>query len=120
MLPKEISIVDFTQQASPTIVQLARHFGVREAAAVEAYAHIIMLRPKEAVPTFEDCLQYLRELVKRDVRSLTEEEVRVGVCLGLLRLKQRPIQATHIGRNEPCPCGSGAKYKKCCLDNHKE
>lgn len=21
-----------------------------------------------------------------------------------------------IGRNSPCPCGSGAKYKKCCLD----
>jgi hypothetical protein len=20
-----------------------------------------------------------------------------------------------IGRNEPCPCGSGKKYKKCCL-----
>lgn len=20
-----------------------------------------------------------------------------------------------IGRNEPCPCGSGMKYKKCCL-----
>ena len=21
-----------------------------------------------------------------------------------------------IGRNDPCPCGSGEKYKKCCLD----
>ena len=21
-----------------------------------------------------------------------------------------------IGRNEECPCGSGKKYKKCCLD----
>ena len=20
-----------------------------------------------------------------------------------------------IGRNDPCPCGSGLKYKKCCL-----
>jgi uncharacterized protein YecA (UPF0149 family) len=19
-----------------------------------------------------------------------------------------------VGRNEPCPCGSGKKYKKCC------
>jgi len=24
-----------------------------------------------------------------------------------------------IGRNEPCPCGSGKKYKKCCLDKDK-
>ena len=22
-----------------------------------------------------------------------------------------------IGRNQPCPCGSGRKYKKCCLEN---
>ena len=33
--------------------------------------------------------------------------------------------ATHatrrkIGRNEPCPCGSGAKHKKCCLDAPSE
>jgi hypothetical protein len=23
---------------------------------------------------------------------------------------------TTVGRNEPCPCGSGKKYKKCCLE----
>jgi hypothetical protein len=25
-----------------------------------------------------------------------------------------PIKNTKTGRNEPCPCGSGKKYKKCC------
>lgn len=25
-----------------------------------------------------------------------------------------------IGRNDPCPCGSGKKYKKCCLNVSKE
>jgi hypothetical protein len=25
-----------------------------------------------------------------------------------------------VGRNEPCPCGSGKKYKKCCLSQHEE
>ena len=25
-----------------------------------------------------------------------------------------------IGRNAPCPCGSGKKYKKCCLPLHQE
>ena len=25
-----------------------------------------------------------------------------------------------IGRNESCPCGSGKKYKKCCLDKSDE
>ncbi len=29
------------------------------------------------------------------------------------QVKQRKVEAK-IGRNEPCPCGSGKKYKKCC------
>ena len=28
--------------------------------------------------------------------------------------KPAPVRVTKIGRNEPCPCGSGKKYKKCC------
>lgn len=28
----------------------------------------------------------------------------------------KPMITEKIGRNEPCPCGSGKKYKKCCLD----
>jgi uncharacterized protein YchJ len=23
-------------------------------------------------------------------------------------------EAAKVGRNDPCPCGSGRKYKKCC------
>jgi preprotein translocase subunit SecA len=29
--------------------------------------------------------------------------------------QKRPVKAAHkIGRNDPCPCGSGKKYKNCC------
>ena len=28
--------------------------------------------------------------------------------------KQQPKKVAKIGRNEPCPCGSGKKYKQCC------
>jgi len=28
--------------------------------------------------------------------------------------KQQPVRSRKIGRNDPCPCGSGKKYKKCC------
>jgi uncharacterized protein YecA (UPF0149 family) len=30
--------------------------------------------------------------------------------------KAEPIRrdAPKVGRNDPCPCGSGKKYKKCC------
>lgn len=28
--------------------------------------------------------------------------------------RKQPVKTDKIGRNEPCPCGSGKKYKKCC------
>lgn len=27
-----------------------------------------------------------------------------------------PLTTRHPGRNDPCHCGSGRKYKQCCLD----
>jgi len=32
----------------------------------------------------------------------------------LLNPTKTVIAEKKIGRNEPCPCGSGKKYKKCC------
>ena len=31
-------------------------------------------------------------------------------------VKRQPVRKTKIGPNDPCPCGSGKKYKKCCRD----
>ncbi|NMA34368.1 MAG: SEC-C domain-containing protein, partial [Clostridiaceae bacterium] len=31
--------------------------------------------------------------------------------------KSRQAVSNKIGRNDPCPCGSGKKYKKCCGAN---
>jgi len=28
--------------------------------------------------------------------------------------RQPKVPATKVGRNDPCPCGSGQKFKKCC------
>ena len=29
----------------------------------------------------------------------------------------KPLKAGQkVGRNDPCPCGSGKKFKKCCMD----
>lgn len=32
----------------------------------------------------------------------------------------KPVQKKKIGRNDSCPCGSGKKYKHCCLNKSKE
>ncbi|HXV22182.1 MAG TPA: YchJ family protein [Desulfuromonadales bacterium] len=29
-------------------------------------------------------------------------------------VKPQPLSASKVGRNDPCPCGSGSKFKKCC------
>ena len=41
---------------------------------------------------------------------------------GALDGLDRPyVRATpKVGRNDPCPCGSGKKYKKCCIGRHED
>ena len=35
-------------------------------------------------------------------------------------MKKQPVRNNHkIGPNDPCPCGSGKKYKKCCMQKDK-
>ncbi|MHC4115122.1 MAG: preprotein translocase subunit SecA, partial [Planctomycetota bacterium] len=36
---------------------------------------------------------------------------------GEVKVKQIKLDQPKVGRNEPCPCGSGKKYKKCCGSN---
>ncbi len=42
-----------------------------------------------------------------------------GVLFTDKLIKSDPIIVNKIGRNEPCPCKSGKKYKKCCLGKEK-
>ena len=38
----------------------------------------------------------------------------------MTRQKTKPhIKDFNVGRNDPCPCGSGEKYKKCCMASGK-
>ena len=41
---------------------------------------------------------------------------------GEQKVKQIKLEQPKVGRNDPCPCGSGKKYKKChgqgAADNH--
>lgn len=37
-----------------------------------------------------------------------------GAAVGKEQAKPQPVRRKKIGRNDPCPCGSGKKYKKCC------
>jgi hypothetical protein len=48
-----------------------------------------------------------------DFDALPGEPLAEAGPLGQFRPHVNPFR--DIGRNDPCPCGSGKKYKKCCL-----
>ncbi|MBQ1281353.1 MAG: SEC-C domain-containing protein, partial [Oscillospiraceae bacterium] len=53
------------------------------------------------------------ELKRRKVATVTAE----GGSASSRTVKRQPARkAVKIGPNDPCPCGSGKKYKKCCRD----
>jgi hypothetical protein len=63
----------------------------------------------------------LREQVVRQkaiIEAIANHEVELRVPhtheLRASRTLANPATPSKIGRNEPCPCGSGRKYKKCC------
>lgn len=45
--------------------------------------------------------------------NLPNEELRTSI-LGEIAAAAGPEKAKKVGRNDPCPCGSGKKFKKCC------
>ena len=49
------------------------------------------------------------------VQFLGEKSESLGVYIPEL-IKIPLVKKEKIGRNDPCPCGSGKKYKKCCLE----
>ena len=50
------------------------------------------------------------------LREFIEEQPLNPKVIAALRDPQtKEMRAVKIGRNDRCPCGSGKKFKKCCL-----
>ncbi len=87
---------------------------------------------RESLDMFEEMIAAIQdETVRRlySVRLKKDEEVkRERVAKGMVenvggdgtKPKKQPIKVIKIGRNDPCPCGSGLKWKKCtCPEYHQ-
>ena len=64
-------------------------------------------------PGVSDLHEDLQKLLRDNAETIIGASVE-----SLNRSRQAALQGdrpTKIGRNDPCPCGSGKKYKKCCL-----
>ena len=73
----------------------------------------MMLRTREEVVEKIFWVQIARE---EDVEKMEEQQKRQRLVfnLGDEPEAQQPVTSKKVGRNEPCPCGSGKKYKQCC------
>ena len=100
---------------------------LRQAIRLQSYGNNkpIDVYKQESLTMFEDMISAIQsETVRRifSARIKTEKEVkRERVAEGLVAttagdgsVKKQPRKVQKIGRNDPCPCGSGKKYKQCC------
>lgn len=97
---------------------------LREGIHLRSYAQEDPLRSYtvEGFELFDQMLQNIdREvtlfLVKSEIQQNQERQEVSKTKMtndGKVRVKQKPKKSKKIGRNDPCPCGSGKKYKQCC------
>jgi len=64
--------------------------------------------------TFRRALDKLRQRIPELDQFFAVRHERVKAFFALAKAQHTPVRAMRIGRNEPCPCGSGRKYKRCC------
>jgi preprotein translocase subunit SecA len=62
-------------------------------------------RPTTSMDDMEEAFQ------RRKRRELEQARMAGGGDMGTV---QQVVRGDKVGRNDPCPCGSGKKYKKCC------
>ena len=103
---------------------------LRQGIRLRAYAQAdpVIAYKKESLDMFEEMISAIQsETVRRlySVRLKKDEEIkreRVAKATGESvggdgTVKKQPRRVQKIGRNDPCPCGSGKKYKNCCGRN---
>ncbi len=97
---------------------------LRESVSLRGYANEDPLQAyiREGFELFDNMLDKINKditlyLLKAEIRqNLEVKQVKGNANTGLEKVsKNRTIKKEKkIGRNDPCPCGSGKKYKNCC------
>ena len=109
---------------------------LKQGIRLRAYANTdpVIAYKQESLTMFEEMVSAIQtETVRRmfSVRLKKDEEVkRERVAKGMVenvggdgsaKPKKQPVKVNKIGRNDPCPCGSGLKWKKCtCKEYHEQ
>ena len=99
---------------------------LRQAIRLQAYAQNdpVQAYQRESMHMFDEMIAAIQEETVRRLYSVrlksSEEIMRERVATGITEgrgdgtVKKQPRRVQKAGRNDPCPCGSGKKYKQCC------
>ncbi|HPE95699.1 MAG TPA: preprotein translocase subunit SecA, partial [Bacillota bacterium] len=79
----------------------------------------------EGSTMFEDMINNIRESTVRQIltvaprQKIQRQQIMTAANASLgggdKKIKVQPVRHTKVGANDPCPCGSGKKYKYCCM-----
>jgi hypothetical protein len=102
---------------------LDRHHFEDDLAAAEQAPEDAARFEEENVGYIQDVLASLQGTVHASAYRTAPGDDADATAWGDHRTEPPPYYVTepvinpmrHVGRNDPCPCGSGRKYKKCCL-----
>jgi preprotein translocase subunit SecA len=104
---------------------------LRQGIGLRAYGQVdpLIEYKKIAFDMFEDLIQSIQEdtvkflyhiQINKDNMIQREQVAKpVSTNVDAEEKKQPVVKGKKVGRNDPCPCGSGKKYKKCCGANIK-
>ena len=90
-------LVEYKKESFATFEQMMN--GIEE----QSLRYLFLLQPVED-----------KDKVREMERRQRKQEMVMGPAEEAPEPRRPVIRGPKIGRNEPCPCGSGKKYKKCC------
>jgi len=90
----------------------------KETEAIDAFRRALSLDPSDASTAFNLGIVLIKQGRRKEGRRYIEVAAKNGHPRALLAIdslteSSAGPQRPKIGRNEPCPCGSGKKFKKC-------
>ena len=105
-----------------TLPQYCRKCEVRFACNGECPKHRFIRTPEGEeglnylCPAYKRFFNHIDPYMKTMARLVKNQQPAAAIMGILAQEVQRASRAstTSVGRNDPCPCGSGQKYKKCC------
>ncbi|MEF2791234.1 MAG: SEC-C metal-binding domain-containing protein, partial [Alistipes dispar] len=125
------------EQKDPLLIYKFESFGLFSKMLVKVNREVLAILDKAYIPVREQSAEEVRRQQQERERMQIERERRAKVDVNKLqasrmqaaaqagqqdRSKPMPVHVEKkVGRNDPCPCGSGLKWKKCtCKEYHPD